>query len=208
MEQWFLKITAYADELLSGHAALGKWPEHVLQMQKNWIGKSTGAHVRFGLEGGAKAIEVFTTRIDTIYGATFLVVSAEHPIVPDLVAGPKEKELGAWVARTVAEMRKRRDVGEAEKDGVDTGEKAVNPFTGERVPVWIANYVLMDYGTGAIMAVPAHDARDFEFARTYGIPITHGHRPARESGRALRRRSRPRSPKSRASWSTPDRSTA
>jgi leucyl-tRNA synthetase len=171
MEQWFLKITAYADELLSGHAALGKWPEHVLQMQKNWIGKSTGAHVRFGLEGSAKEIEVFTTRIDTIYGATFLVVSAEHPIVPDLVAGPKEKELGAWVARTVAEMRKRRDVGEAGKDGVDTGRKAVNPFTGERVPVWIANYVLMDYGTGAIMGVPAHDARDFEFARTYRIPI-------------------------------------
>jgi leucyl-tRNA synthetase len=171
MEQWFLKITAYADELLSGHAALGKWPEHVLQMQKNWIGKSTGAHVRFGLEGSAKEIEVFTTRIDTIYGATFLVVSAEHPIVSDLVAGPKEKELGAWVARTVAEMRKRRDVGETEKDGVDTGKKAVNPFTGERVPVWIANYVLMDYGTGAIMGVPAHDARDFEFARTYGIPI-------------------------------------
>jgi leucyl-tRNA synthetase len=171
MEQWFLKITAYADELLSGHAALGKWPEHVLQMQKNWIGKSTGAHVRFGLEGSAKEVEVFTTRIDTIYGATFLVVSAEHPIVPDLVAGPKEKELGAWVARTVAEMRKRRDVGEAGKDGVDTGKKAVNPFTGERVPVWIANYVLMDYGTGAIMGVPAHDARDFEFARTYRIPI-------------------------------------
>jgi leucyl-tRNA synthetase len=171
MEQWFLKITAYADELLSGHAALGKWPEHVLQMQKNWIGKSTGAHVRFGLEGSAKTIEVFTTRLDTIFGATFLVVSAEHPIVTDLVAGPKETELGAWVARTAAEMRKRRDVGEAEKDGVDTGKRAVNPFTGERIPVWIANYVLMDYGTGAIMAVPAHDARDFEFARTYGIPV-------------------------------------
>jgi leucyl-tRNA synthetase len=171
MEQWFLKITAYADELLSGHAALQKWPEHVLQMQKNWIGRSTGAHVRFGLDGTSKAIEVFTTRIDTIYGATFLVVSAEHPVVPDLVAGPKEKELGAWVARTVAEMRKRRDIGETEKDGVDTGRTAVNPFTGERVPVWIANYVLMDYGTGAIMGVPAHDGRDFEFARTYHIPI-------------------------------------
>ena len=171
MEQWFLKITAYADELLSGHAALGKWPEHVLQMQKNWIGKSTGAHVRFPLEGGAKSIEVFTTRLDTIFGATFLVVSAEHPVVADLVAGPRAKELGAWVDRTVAEMRKRRDIGETEKDGVDTGKKAVNPFTGEHVPVWIANYVLMDYGTGAIMAVPAHDARDLEFARTYGIPV-------------------------------------
>ncbi len=171
MEQWFLKITAYADELLSGHAALRKWPAHVLEMQKNWIGRSEGAHVRFGLDGSDRTIEVFTTRIDTICGATFLVVSAEHPVVADLVAGPKEKELGAWVDRTVAGMRQRRDIGETEKDGVDTGKKAVNPFTGERVPVWIANYVLLDYGTGAIMGVPAHDARDFEFARTYGIPI-------------------------------------
>jgi leucyl-tRNA synthetase len=171
MEQWFLKITAYAEELLAGHAALRKWPDHVLQMQKNWIGRSTGAHVRFALEGRQEPIEVFTTRIDTIYGATFLVVSAEHPIVPALVAGPKARELGAWVARTVAAMRQRRDIGETEKDGVDTGKKAVNPFTGERIPVWIANYVLMDYGTGAIMGVPAHDARDFEFAKSYGIPI-------------------------------------
>ncbi|OGD28062.1 MAG: leucine--tRNA ligase, partial [Candidatus Aminicenantes bacterium RBG_19FT_COMBO_65_30] len=182
MEQWFLKITAYADELLSGHAELRKWPEHVLQMQKNWIGRSTGAHVLFGLEGSPKTIEVFTTRLDTICGATFLVVSAEHPIVPDLVAGPKKKELGVWVARTVAEMRKRRDIGETEKDGVDTGKKAVNPFTGERVPIWIANYVLMEYGTGAIMAVPAHDARDFEFARTYGIPIRTVIAPAAQAG--------------------------
>ena len=171
MEQWFLRITAYADELLDGHAGLGKWPEHVLQMQKNWIGRSTGAHVRFGLEGSAKTIEVFTTRLDTIHGATFLVVSPEHPMVPDLVAGPREKELGDWVARTVAELRQRRDAGETAKDGVDTGKKAVNPYTGERVPVWIANYVLMDYGTGAIMAVPAHDARDLEFARAYGVPV-------------------------------------
>jgi leucyl-tRNA synthetase len=171
MEQWFLKITEYADELLSGHEDLRKWPEHVLQMQKNWIGKSTGAHVLFGLHGTSRSIEVFTTRLDTIYGATFLVVSAEHPVVPDLVAGPREKELGGWVARTVAEMRQRRDVGETEKDGVDTGKKALNPFTGELVPVWIANYVLMDYGTGAIMGVPAHDARDFAFAKAYGIPI-------------------------------------
>jgi leucyl-tRNA synthetase len=185
MEQWFLKITAYADELLTGHAALQKWPEHVLQMQKNWIGRSTGAHVRFGLDGTAKEIEVFTTRIDTIYGATFLVVSAEHPIVPDLVAGPKERDLGAWVDRTVVEMRKRRDIGETEKDGVDTGKKAVNPFTGERIPVWIANYVLMDYGTGAIMGVPAHDARDFEFAKSYGIPIRTVIAPADQAGRSF-----------------------
>ncbi|MBP7706967.1 MAG: leucine--tRNA ligase [Candidatus Aminicenantes bacterium] len=182
MEQWFLKITDYADELLSGHAALGKWPAHVLEMQKNWIGKSTGAQVLFALDGSAEAIEVFTTRLDTIFGATFLVVSAEHPAVPGLIAGPREKELGAWVARTVAEMRKRREIGETEKDGVDTGKTAVNPFTGERVPVWIANYVLMDYGTGAIMAVPAHDERDFAFAKSYGIPIRTVVVPAERAG--------------------------
>ncbi len=208
MEQWFLKITAYADELLSGHAALGKWPEHVLQMQKNWIGRSTGAHVRFGLDGTSKEIEVFTTRIDTIYGATFLVVSAEHPVVPDLVAGPKEKELGAWVARTVAEMRKRRDIGETEKDGVDTGKKAVNPFTGERVPIWIANYVLMDYGTGAIMGVPAHDARDFEFARTYRIPIRTVIVPPDKAGERFDAEPAEVDRRVRRRWSIPAPSTA
>jgi leucyl-tRNA synthetase len=171
MEQWFLKITDYAEELLSGHALLRKWPEHVLQMQKNWIGRSTGANVLFGLDGSSEAIEVFTTRVDTIYGATFLVVSPEHPLVPELIAGAKEKELKPWVAKTVLEMRMKRDIGETEKAGIDTGRKARNPFTGELVPIWLANYVLMDYGTGAIMAVPAHDARDFEFAKDYGLPI-------------------------------------
>ena len=171
MEQWFLKITDYADELLSGHESLQKWPEHVLQMQKNWIGRSTGAHVHFGLQGSSKPLEVFTTRVDTIYGATFLVVSPEHPFVPDLIAGPNEKKLRDWVDQTVVEMRRKREIGGAEKDGVDTGRKALNPFTGEHIPVWLANYVLMEYGTGAIMAVPAHDRRDFEFARDYGLPI-------------------------------------
>jgi len=171
MEQWFLKITDYADELLLGHALLQKWPEHVLQMQKNWIGRSTGANIRFGLDGSAAAVEVFTTRVDTIYGATFLVVSPEHPLVPELVGGPDEAKLKEWVAATVVEMRMRREIGETGKEGVDTGKKALNPFTGELVPVWLANYVLMDYGTGAIMAVPAHDARDFQFARDYGLPI-------------------------------------
>ena len=171
MEQWFLKITDYADELLSGHAGLRKWPEHVLQMQKNWIGRSTGAHVHFGLEGSTNKIEVFTTRLDTIYGATFLVVSPEHPAVSELIAGPAGARLRAWVTKTAVAMRMKREIGETEKDGVDTGKKALNPFTGEFIPVWLANYVLMDYGTGAIMAVPAHDARDFQFATDYGIPI-------------------------------------
>ena len=171
MEQWFLKITDYADELLSGHSLLRKWPEHVLQMQKNWIGRSTGAHVRFPLQGSSTSIEVFTTRLDTIYGASFLVVSPEHPLVPELVAGPGKEKLRDWVAKTVVEMRMKREIGETEKDGVDTGRRALNPYTGELVPVWLANYVLMDYGTGAIMAVPAHDERDFEFATDYGLPI-------------------------------------
>jgi leucyl-tRNA synthetase len=171
MEQWFLKITDYADELLSGHELLQKWPEHVLQMQKNWIGRSTGAHIHFGLSGSSKALEVFTTRVDTIYGATFLVVSPEHPVVPDLIAGPAEEKLKDWVAKTIVGMRMKREIGETEKAGVDTQKKAMNPFTGELIPVWLADYVLMDYGTGAIMGVPAHDARDFQFAKDYGIPI-------------------------------------
>jgi leucyl-tRNA synthetase len=140
-------------------------------MQKNWIGKSTGAHVFFGLEGSSSAIEVFTTRVDTIFGATFLVVSPEHPLVPELTDGPKRSELEAWVSETVAEMRMNREIGETDKKGIDTGKKAVNPYTGELVSVWLANYVLMEYGTGAIMAVPAHDARDFEFARSSNLPI-------------------------------------
>ena len=183
MEQWFLRITDYADELLSGHESLKKWPEHVLQMQKNWIGRSTGAHIRFPLAGSSMSIEVFTTRLDTIFGATFLVVSPEHPVVPELIAGPEAARLGDWVAKTVVEMRMRREIGETEKDGIDTGKKAVNPFTGELIPVWLANYVLMDYGTGAIMAVPAHDVRDLEFATDYGIPVRTVIVPPGEAGR-------------------------
>jgi leucyl-tRNA synthetase len=184
MEQWFLKITDYADELLSGHELLIKWPEHVLEMQKNWIGRSTGAHVRFALPGGSKSLEVFTTRVDTIFGATFLVVSPEHPAIPGLIAGPDEDRLREWVAETAAQMRLKREIGETEKAGVDTGKKAVNPFTGELIPVWLANYVLMDYGTGAIMAVPAHDARDFRFAKDYGLPIRTVIVPPGEEGKA------------------------
>lgn len=172
MEQWFLKITDYAEELLSGHDLLKKWPEHVLLMQKNWIGKSRGASVRFPLEGSPQAVEVFTTRLDTIYGATFLVLSPEHPLTQDLIAGsPDAGKHRAWVAEAVAEARTRKGPADVEKEGIDTGKKALNPFTGRMVPVWIANYVLMDYGTGAIMAVPAHDQRDFEFAKKYDLPI-------------------------------------
>lgn len=171
MEQWFLKITDYAEELLSGHELLEKWPEHVLLMQRNWIGKSEGAHITFPLVGFSEGIEVFTTRIDTIYGATFVVLSPEHPLSRKLVAGsPRRKEFEEWIDRTIADIRLKRGE-ELEKEGIDTGRKAINPFSGEKIPVWIANYVLMEYGTGAIMAVPAHDQRDYEFALKYRIPI-------------------------------------
>ncbi len=172
MEQWFLKITDYAEELLSGHELLEKWPEHVLIMQKNWIGKSTGAHITFSLPDSSKSIEVFTTRIDTIYGATFLALSPEHPLSQELIADSVQKEkLQEWISENIENLPLRKEVGEGEKEGVDTGKKVINPFTGEEIPVWISNYVLMEYGTGAIMAVPAHDQRDFEFAKKYSLPI-------------------------------------
>ncbi|MDD8031505.1 MAG: leucine--tRNA ligase [Acidobacteriota bacterium] len=172
MEQWFLKITDYAEELLSGHQKLKKWPGHVLEMQKNWIGKSTGALVNFEVPALKKNIEIFTTRLDTIYGATFLVLSPEHPLALELIASHPEKEkIKDWMDKTIAESRLRREVKDEEKVGYDTRIKARNPFNGELIPVYLANYVLMDYGTGAIMAVPAHDQRDYEFAVKYHLPI-------------------------------------
>lgn len=172
MEQWFLKITEYAQELISGHDKLEKWPEHVLVMQKNWIGKSTGAYVSFPVCGSSESIDVFTTRVDTIYGATFLALSPAHPMSLPLTAGAEDEgQLHDWIQKRIKEQQIRRDPAEVEKQGVDTGKKAVNPYTGEEIPIWIANYILMEYGTGAVMAVPAHDQRDFEFAHTYGLPI-------------------------------------
>jgi leucyl-tRNA synthetase len=182
MEHWFLKITDYAEELLSGHSQLARWPEHVLLMQKNWIGKSEGAYLDFFVPELGQSIKVFTTRIDTIYGATFLVLSPEFPQNQELIAKTKdESKLQDWVTGTVAESRLKRDGGELEKEGIDTGKKAINPFTGEKIPIWIANYVLMEYGTGAIMGVPAHDARDFEFAEKYGLIIREVIEPERKS---------------------------
>ncbi len=172
MEQWFLKITDYAEELLSGHTLLKKWPEHVLLMQRNWIGKSKGAIIEFPVADSNLSIEVFTTRIDTIYGATFLVLSPEHPLARDLILHSGEKErLESWIEHRISMRLMRKDLLEEEKEGIDTGRVAVNPFTKEEIPIWIANYVLMEYGTGAIMAVPAHDHRDLEFAQKYSLPI-------------------------------------
>jgi leucyl-tRNA synthetase len=169
MAQWFLRITAYQDELLDDMAELAAWPDRVLIQQKNWVGRSHGAEVDFGVEDG-DPIRVFTTRIDTIFGATFMVLAPEHARVDELMAGAPA-EARAAVARLRGQDRRARLEGKVEKEGVFTGRHAVNPFNRERVPIWIGNFVLMGYGTGAIMAVPAHDQRDFEFARKFGIPV-------------------------------------
>ena len=176
LEQWFLKITKYADELLRDLEKLSGWPEKVRIMQQNWIGRSEGALVDFDLGGtigaAGSTITVFTTRIDTIYGATSVQLAPEHPIVADLTA--RNAELRSEVEKMLAEQRRAKEsgnIGEIEKHGVFTGRYAKNPFNGEAVPVWVANYILMDYGTGAIMSVPAHDDRDFEFATKYKLEI-------------------------------------
>ena len=173
LEQWCFRITAYADELLSGIDGLKEWPDKVLTMQRNWIGRSEGARVRFALDGDpATLIEVFTTRIDTIFGSTFVLLAPEHPLVAsfaDRSADPAGFRQQAQAFRL--QDKAARMSGEIEKQGFDTGQRAVNPFTGQAVPIWVANFVLGDYGTGAVMAVPAHDQRDFEFARKFGLPI-------------------------------------
>jgi len=178
LEQWFLRITKYADELLRDLDKLGGWPEKVRTMQRNWIGRSEGTLVDFKLadaKSGAPAgstISVFTTRVDTIFGATSVQLAPEHPIVAELAAS--NTGLRAKVDQLIAEQRKAKeagDIGEIEKHGVPTGSYAINPFSGEKVPIWVANYILMDYGTGAIMSVPAHDERDYEFAKKYNIEI-------------------------------------
>jgi len=172
LEQWFFRITAYADELLKGLDTLTEWPEKVVTMQRNWIGRSEGARLKFPVAGAADAIEIFTTRIDTIYGATFVLLAPEHPMVERFAGeSPDPKAFRERAAKFRALDREARLTGAIEKEGFDTGRTAVNPFTGEQVPIWIANFVLAEYGTGAIMAVPAHDQRDFEFARKYGLPV-------------------------------------
>jgi leucyl-tRNA synthetase len=168
LTQWFWKITAYADELLRDitDRLEGHWPDRVLSMQRNWIGRSEGSEVDFKIEGSAETIRVFTTRVDTIYGATCVILAPEHPVAQKLM-----DEAGRARARQMIDARAAKGPGDIEKDGHFTGHYAINPYSGGRVPVWIGNFVLMDYGTGAIMAVPAHDERDFDFCTTYGIPI-------------------------------------
>jgi leucyl-tRNA synthetase len=176
LEQWFLRITRYADELLRDLENLPGWPEKVRVMQQNWIGRSAGTLVNFDLGGtvgpAGSTITVFTTRVDTIYGATSVQLAPEHPIVCDLIT--RNAELRSQVEELIAEQRRAKeagDIGNIEKHGVFTGRYAKNPYNGEAVPVWVANYILMDYGTGAIMSVPAHDERDYEFAQKYKLDI-------------------------------------
>jgi len=174
IEQWFLRTTAYAEQLLDDLKLLeGGWPERVITMQRNWIGKSQGAKVKFAVADapGAEAIEVFTTRIDTIYGACALILAPTHPLVDKLLKGSPE---AAKVATKLKQMRqssaKTEDLATAEKVGFFTGGYGKNPFNGEKMPIWVGNFVLLEYGTGAVMCVPAHDQRDFEFATKYGLP--------------------------------------
>ena len=172
-EGWFFKITDYADKLLEGLNHLsGSWPEQVITMQKNWIGKSYGAEVDFKILGNGDVIKVFTTRPDTLYGATFMVLSPEHPLTNELSRGTdQEKAVDAFIAKVAGEDKIQRTSEGGEKEGVFTGAYAVNPLTGKEIPVWSANFVLMEYGTGAIMSVPAHDQRDLDFARKYRLPV-------------------------------------
>ena len=172
-EGWFFKITDYADRLLEGCKQLsGKWPEQVLTMQSNWIGKSYGAEVNFKIKEKNEVIKVFTTRPDTLYGATFMVLAPEHPLVTKLSLGTEQEiAVGKFVNKVKQEDKVTRTSETGEKNGVFTGAYVVNPLTGEDIPVWSANFVLMDYGTGAIMSVPAHDQRDLDFARKYDLPV-------------------------------------
>jgi leucyl-tRNA synthetase len=170
LEQWFFRITAYADELLREMELLEDWPERVLTMQRNWIGRSEGADLLFRVDEIDRDIEVFTTRPDTIFGATFFVLAPEHPLVPELVRGtPHEEEVLDYAKHAAARSAVERE--EKERDGIFTGRFATNPADEARIPIWVADYVLPEYGTGAIMGVPAHDQRDFEFAQRYELPV-------------------------------------
>lgn len=172
LTQWFLKITEYADRLLNDLDQLPRWPDRVKQMQRNWIGRSEGAEVAFSIQDSDEKITVFTTRPDTLFGATYLVLAPEHPMVAGLVEGSPEKKAVLDHVRWASQQSKiQRSSEEKSKEGVSTGKYAINPVNNEALPIYIASYVLMDYGSGAIMAVPAHDQRDFEFAKQHNLPL-------------------------------------
>ena len=172
LEQWFFKTTEYAERLLADFDRLESWPEHVITMQRNWIGRSEGAEVVFRCEDVGLDFPVFTTRPDTLFGATFFVLAPEHPDLERLVAGtPAEAAVREYVDRAARESAEERGAEDREKTGVPLGRAVVNPVNGEEIPMFVADYVLMEYGTGAIMAVPAHDERDYEFARAFELPV-------------------------------------
>jgi len=172
LSQWFFKITDYAQQLLDDMDILEEWPERVLTMQKNWIGRSEGAKVEFKISGRDETISVFTTRPDTLFGVTFFVLSPEHPMVEQLTRGTShEKQVKQFRNEIAKENVSEKDLATTEKRGCFTGQFAINPLNQEKVPIWVANYVLMEYGTGMVMAVPAHDQRDLEFARKYNLPV-------------------------------------
>ncbi len=171
LDQWFFRITEYAEELLDWTNKLPGWPERVMVMQRNWIGKSFGCEIDFPLENGGGAIRVFTTRQDTLYGATFMSLAPEHPLAQQLTTPDRKIEVDAFIEKVKKTDRIKRTADDFEKEGVFTGSYCTNPVTGVRMPVFLANFVLMDYGTGAVMAVPTHDQRDFDFARKYQLPL-------------------------------------
>ncbi len=177
--QWFLKITAYADELLADLEKLDGWPEQVRTMQRNWIGRSEGVEMQFAIVGRDEPLTIYTTRPDTVFGVTYVAVAAEHPLAR--AAAEHDPELAAFIEECRHTKVAEADLAVMEKRGRPTGFSAVHPLTGEQVPVWVANFVLMEYGSGAVMAVPAHDQRDYEFARAYGLPIKPVIRPADSS---------------------------
>jgi leucyl-tRNA synthetase len=173
LDQWFLRITDYAEQLVADMKQIESgWPEKVLKRQRDWVGRSEGAYIDFAVKDSDQKIRVFTTRIDTIFGATAVVLSAEHPLVDELLEESALKnEVMAFAAKVKSEKAARGREDEEEKEGINTGVLAINPFSGESIPIWVANYVLIEYGTGAVMSVPAHDERDFEFAQKYSLPI-------------------------------------
>ncbi len=169
LSQWFLKITDYADELLECLDSMSGWPDRVKVMQQNWIGKSRGVMVNFTLEG--KDFPIFTTRPDTMYGVTFMAIAPEHPLVDEIIRKSSDKNLESFVKRIRKQDTVKRTAEDYEKEGIATGKHVINPLNDEKIPLYVVNFVLMEYGTGAIMAVPAHDQRDFEFAKKYGLPV-------------------------------------
>ncbi len=172
LEQWFFKITEYSERLLEDLKLLENWPERVKTMQENWIGKSEGVEIDFAVKEKEFKIRCFTTRVDTIFGATFLALSCEHPLVERIIEdSPNKKELKNFIEKVKAQPTSARLQESFEKEGIFTGKFAINPMNGREIPIWLANYVLMEYGTGAIMCVPAHDKRDYEFAKKYGLDI-------------------------------------